>query len=170
MKKKLDTILKNLLEEKEEIIKEKVSYRIAEVFLEEDSGLYEFKTLEEFFSKRKKNSFSYRYTIENEVLPTINAIVKSSAFESTLKKMNRHDFFNYLKQKDRSLDHKRGKRESKMYETYQKIMKDEIQTIIDEYVAKLKKESASEYIQFGLKQGKNKKIWEKEKIRRLVRT
>jgi len=170
---KIFNVIDQYVKVNQESLQKDYAVILASVFLEHDIQLDEHLWVKDFLNRKTLVTGLEVRTIESEyehfILSGMYQQVKNRTFQRNVETFGKKEMMKMLDVKECELISKRVTLETVMENEYHYQVIDYISTIIRREYEILKRGLFSAYIQEGLKEEKNKKIWEKKRLRMLMK-
>lgn len=170
---KLFNVIDRYVKENQESLQKDYAVILASVFLEYDIQLDEHVFVKDFLNRKTLVTALEMRSVESEykhvILSGMYQQVKNRTFQRFVETFGKEEMMNILDVKECSKISKLVTLETIMENEYHYLVIDYISTIIRREYELLKRGLFSSYIQEGLKEEKNKKIWEKKRLRMLMK-
>jgi len=170
---KMFKIIDQYVNENKESLQKDYAAIIASVFLEHDIQLHEHLTVNDFLNRKTFVTALEMRSIESEyehfILSCMYQQVKNQTFQHLFEMFEKEEMMKMLDVKECSKISKLVNLETVMENEYHYKVLDYISNIIRHDYERLKKSLFTPYIEEGLKEEKNKKKWEKKRLRMLMK-
>jgi len=170
---KIFNVIDQYVKENQESLQKDYAVILASVFLEHDIQLDEHVWVKDFLNRKTLVTALEMRSIESEyehfILSGMYQKVKNRTFQRFVETFGKEEMMTLLDVQDCSKISKLVTLDTVMENEYHYKVIDYISTIIRREYETLKRGLFSTYIQEGLKEEKNKKIWEKKRLRMLMK-
>lgn len=170
---KIFNVIDQYVKENQESLQKDYAVILASVFLEHDIQLDEYVWVKDFLNRKTLVTALEVRTIESEyehfILSGMYQQVKKQTFQRNVEIFGKEEMMTLLDVQECSKISKLVNLETVMENEYHYQVIDYLSNIIRHDYEKLKKSLFAPYIQEGLKEEKNKKKWEKKRLRMLMK-